>query len=416
MKTKLTGIIIVVILLNAILPNFIYATDIEYDINTQTMEDMKYTEKSWEKYKEDGKADINAEAGTKTKEIRETFSLGAGLGSAIGTFLMGPLLVVSTLMTVAARGTDKVLINNDGTHTTNANIFNILDWADILINWYTIEDTVFGEIDLFNADYFSSDDEISSDVNKELKKSIATWYYVLRVLAVLIGLLMLIYIGIKMAISTVASDQAKYKQMLQDWLAGMVLLFALPYIIGLVNLLCSGFVELLCTVKENVINQGFEQSILWQAINVLNITSGWSYVATVIMYIVITFYQIKFFLLYINRLLSMGFLIVISPIMAAIYPLNKTKISGKGGKSKVFSSWFKEYCVNAALQPLHAAVYLVFIVSANEIFTVAPILAVIFFATLSRAEKIVKNIFGMRKMSSIHSMSEYMPVKKLKRF
>ena len=217
-----------------------------------------------------------------------------------------------------------------------------------------------------------------------------------------------------MAISTVASDQAKYKQMLIDWLSGMILLFLLPYIIGLVNLLCSGFVEILCKVKENVINQGFEQSILWQAINVLNITSGWSYVATVLMYLVITFYQIKFFLLYINRLLAMGFLIVISPIMAAIYPLNKTKISGKGGKSKVFSSWFKEYCVNAALQPLHAAVYLVFIVSANEIFTVAPILAVIFFATLSRAEKIVKNIFGMRKMSSIHSMSEYMPVKKLK--
>ncbi|MGN1330657.1 MAG: hypothetical protein ACI4VN_04910 [Clostridia bacterium] len=414
MKTKLTGIIIVVILLNAILPNFIYATDIEYDINTQTMEDMQYSEKSWEKYKEDGKADINAQAGTKTKEIRETFSLGAGLGSAIGSFLMGPVLVVSALMTVAARGTDQLFINNDGTHTTNANILNISDWSNILINWYTIEDTVFGNIDLFNADYFSTGSEISSDVNRGLKESVATWYYVLRVLAFLIGLLMLIYIGIKMAISTVASDQAKYKQMLIDWLSGMILLFLLPYIIGLVNLLCSGFVEILCKVKENVINQGFEQSILWQAINVLNITSGWSYVATVLMYLVITFYQIKFFLLYINRLLAMGFLIVISPIMAAIYPLNKTKISGKGGKSKVFSSWFKEYCVNAALQPLHAAVYLVFIVSANEIFTVAPILAVIFFATLSRAEKIVKNIFGMRKMSSIHSMSEYMPVKKLK--
>lgn len=412
MKTKLTGIIIVIILLNAILPNFIYATDIEYDVNKESMEDMEYTEKSWNKYKDDGKADINAEAGTKTKEIKETFSLGAGLGSAIGAFLMGPVVVVSTLMTITARGTDKLFINNDGTHTTNANLLNPADWGDILINWYTIEDTVFGDIDLFNADYFSSEDEIDSDINQAIKESVATWYYVLRVLAVLIGLLMLIYIGMKMAISTVASDQAKYKEMLQDWLVSMVLLFALPYIIGFVNLLCSGFVELLCSVKENVINQGFEQSILWQAINVLNITSGWSYVATVIMYLVITFYQMKFFLLYTYRLLSMGFLIVISPIMAAIYPATKTKISGKGGKSKIFDTWFREYCVNAALQPLHAAVYLVFIVSANEIFSVAPILAVIFFATLSRAEKVVKNIFGMRKMSSIHSMSEYLPAKK----
>ena len=131
------------------------------------------------------------------------------------------------------------------------------------------------------------------------------------------------------------------------------------------------------------------------------------------MYLVLTFYQIKFFLLYINRLLSMGFLIVISPIMAATYSINKTKISGKGGKSKIFAQWFREYCVNAALQPLHAAIYLVFIVTANQIFAAAPLLAVLFFATLSSAENIVKNILGMRKMSSIHSMSSYMPANKL---
>jgi len=414
MKTKLIEIIIIVILLNAILPNFIYATDIEYNVNKETMDDMEYSEKSWNKYKDEGKADINAEAGTKTKEIRETFSLGAGLASSLGALIMGPVLAVSTLMTITARGNENLLIHNDGTAATGLDLLNIFEWGNILINWYTIEDTVFGKLDLFNADYFSLGSEIKNPTNKALKEAVATWYYVLRILAVLIGLIMLLYVGIKMAISTIASDKAKYKEMLQDWVVSMILLFVLPYIIGLVNLLCNGFVELLCSIKERVINQGFEQSILWQAINVLNITSGWSYVATVIMYLVITFYQVKFFLLYINRLLSMGFLIVISPIMAAMYPLNKTKISGKGGKSKIFSTWFKEYCVNAALQPLHAAVYLVFIVSANEIFSVAPILAVIFFATLSRAEKIVKNIFGMRKMKSIHSMSEYLPAKKLK--
>ncbi len=53
-----------------------------------------------------------------------------------------------------------------------------------------------------------------------------------------------------MAVSTVASAIAKYKEMLKDWLVGMVLIFALPYIIGFINLLCSGFVELLCVVKR----------------------------------------------------------------------------------------------------------------------------------------------------------------------
>ena len=76
--------------------------------------------------------------------------------------------------------------------------------------------------------------------------------------------------------------------------------------------------------------------------------------------------------------------------------------------------WFKEYSINAFIQPLHAAIYIVFIASAREIFTVAPLLAVIFFAALSRTERIVKNILGMRKMSSIHSMSGYLPIKKRK--
>ena len=37
MKNKLIGAIIFVLLCTTIIPNFIYATDIEYDINTQTM-------------------------------------------------------------------------------------------------------------------------------------------------------------------------------------------------------------------------------------------------------------------------------------------------------------------------------------------------------------------------------------------
>ena len=256
MKTKLIGIIIFVLLCNAIIPNFIYATDIEFDINTQTMEDMNYSESSWEKYKEDGKADINAAAGRKTKEIRETFSLGAGLASAVGGLIMGPVVMISALMTITARGSN-VLINRDGSAVTNSNLINIFDWGNILINWYTIEDTVFGTIDLFNADYFMTTSGIKSEANIALKESVAKWYYILSTLAVLINLLVLIYIGIKMALSTIASAIAKYKEMLKDWLVSMILIFTIPYILGFINLLCSGFVDLMYIIKGNLISRRF---------------------------------------------------------------------------------------------------------------------------------------------------------------
>ena len=44
-----------------------------------------------------------------------------------------------------------------------------------------------------------------------IRKNIAIWYYALRNLAIGILLAILIYVGIRMAISTVASDEAKYK-------------------------------------------------------------------------------------------------------------------------------------------------------------------------------------------------------------
>ena len=44
-------------------------------------------------------------------------------------------------------------------------------------------------------------------------------------------LCVLIYVGIRMAISTVASDKAAYKKMLVDWACSLALIFLLQYII-----------------------------------------------------------------------------------------------------------------------------------------------------------------------------------------
>ena len=103
----------------------------------------------------------------------------------------------------------------------------------------------------------------------------------------------------------------------------------------------------------------------------------------------------------------MGFLILISPLVAALYSIDKTKIKGKAGKSMYFTNWMSEYSVNVFIQPIHAAVYLVFIVTAGTIFEKAPFLSVLLFMSLSRTEKIVKNVLGLRNRASINSMSKY---------
>ena len=63
--------------------------------------------------------------------------------------------------------------------------------------------------------------------------------------------------------------------------------------------------------------------------------------------------------------------------------------------------------MNIFIQPIHAVVYSVIIVCAGAIIEVAPLLAILFFAGLSRAENIVKNVFGIKDKNSLSSIKFY---------
>ncbi len=65
-----------------------------------------------------------------------------------------------------------------------------------------------------------------------LRQIIAGWYVTLRTIAVVGLLSVLIYIGIRIIISSTASDKAKYKQRLIDWVVAFCLLFFMHYIMS----------------------------------------------------------------------------------------------------------------------------------------------------------------------------------------
>ena len=66
----------------------------------------------------------------------------------------------------------------------------------------------------------------------ELRGVVSKWYVTLRNIALVMMMIILIYIGIRMLLSTIASDKAKYKQMLQDWIMALLLLFLMHYIMA----------------------------------------------------------------------------------------------------------------------------------------------------------------------------------------
>lgn len=87
------------------------------------------------------------------------------------------------------------------------------------------------------ADPYKQEEIVSARYNYSvLKPIISGWYYRLLVLATVAMLSVLLYIGIRITISSVATQKAKYKQMLSDWFVGMILLYTMHFIMIFANL------------------------------------------------------------------------------------------------------------------------------------------------------------------------------------
>lgn len=271
------------------------------------------------------------------------------------------------------------------------------------IEEFSIQDLVFGKFKLFNIDFFDVP-TTGDDANTKIKQMVAKWYVAIRKLAIVIALVLLIYIGIRMAISTLGDDKAKYKKMLINWLIGFCLIFLFQYIATVAITVSEGILEIIPEQNSNLearILEGNGNADDKALKNKMGNTKGWNYVTACILYWIMIYYQLKFLLLYLKRLLSTALLLLISPLISATYCIDKVK----DDKAQSYKNWLKEFLVNVFIQPLHAIIYIVFISSAAEIATAAPLLAILFFGALSRGEKIIKNIFNMRGLSSINSIA-----------
>ena len=122
----------------------------------------------------------------------------------------------------------------------------------------------------------------------------------------------------------------------------------------------------------------------------------------VIVYCVLAFYQVKFFFMYLKRMLSVGFLIVISPLITITYSIDKAG----DNQAQAYQRWMKEFLVSIFIQPLHALLFVVFMYSLYGIMERAPLLAIIFISALSRGERIVRTIFRMGPSATVGGLGK----------
>lgn len=292
--------------------------------------------------------------------------------------------------------------------------------------WFTVDRAVFNKIGLFNVNYFAYTEEgssynvgdkctVTADPNNiEIKNSISSIYYICRVIALVVGLLVLIYIGIRMAISTVASDQAKYKKMLISWIESIIILFFMPYIISAIfafgDAVTGIFYDIRCSLIGSQVpgTSGeygvFEQKIRLNTLELVFSKAGYSLAMISIVYWCLLFTEVKFLWLYSKRLLMVGFLIIISPLITITYSIDKAG----DGRAQAFSTWIKEFLLNVLIQPLHALLYLIFVFSANAIASQSTIVAVALLFAMGQAERMVKVIFNMKGSVSLRGIDKFL--------
>lgn len=244
---------------------------------------------------------------------------------------------------------------------------------------------------------------------KEMQASISKWYIALRTIA-LVGLLsVLLYIGIRIILSSSsANDKAKYKNMLKDWIVAICILFTLHYIMAFMLDMTENANNI---IRNNVAtkssSEDYEKDILMSDIrNKIGESykdvkkDMWDVAGYTVMYLALVILTGVFTVQYLKRVIYMAFLTMIAPMIALTYPLDKIK----DNKAQAFSFWLREYIFNCLIQPVHFLLYTLLIGNANDFATTNMLYAIVALGFLVPAEKLIKEMFGIKSSTPVGTL------------
>lgn len=304
----------------------------------------------------------------------------------------------------------------------------VKDYIDTFTGKYGVPDIkltpaeIFaGNVSALDANFFETRTDHSNELGgngksiiEQLKGTVSKWYVALRNIAIVGLLSVLLYIGIRIVISSSAGDKAKYKQFFVDWVVALCLIFFLHYIMAFTMTMSETITDVLSgddssqgRIKQVNIKLIDENGNAFSDGGVpIEFSSNFTGVARIkadyassslrmgysILYIALTVYTVYFAFVYLKRLLMLAFFTMIAPLVALTYPLDKIK----DGKAQAFNYWFKEYMFYALLQPMHMLLYTVFVSSALSVAANNLLYAIVALAFIVPAEKIVKQMFGIK--------------------
>lgn len=306
----------------------------------------------------------------------------------------------------------------------------------------TIDKLVFNKVDKVSIDYWnytnSNATEISTPIKNYMAIPVQKWYKVFNRIAIMVYMIVLVYIGIAIMLSSTGEKRARYKELTMTWVIGIAILFLFPYVMkytiklndALTNMIANvstsfgftqqegtggdlgqlGFLDVAYEYGKPEFSKhlGNSKDIITftrnVAIGVKDDGSGNkktnANIALALVYDVLIGQTLVILIMYYKRAFMMAFLIVIFPLVAMSYVIDKIG----DGKSQSFGLWFKEFLVNVVVQTFHAIVYVLitgggiksYIDSSGGNF-IFMFLCVLF---LFEGEKILRGIFGIQSQAN----------------
>lgn len=374
-------ILVLTILINALLPNYIFAVRQTYNevIESKSPEEAGEMVNSI-------MSNSSVKAGSGSQKIEENANFGGWIASALVSIFFPIVYVFRLLITIVAPSS--------------------VTYSSSVIQWFTIQGLLTGDIELIDANIFHTNYPGENVATRQIKTMVRNWYYGIWVLSVIGNLLMLVYIGIRMAMSSLAKDKAKYKKQLIGWAESMIILFIMHIIIRIIFFVSDVLVGILTPILERMLSLASTDNIELELFDsfgrILGHPRGWKPVESFICYILIVIYQFKFLFMYVKRFFTINLLVVISPLVTVTYSMDKAG----DGKPQAFQMLIKELIANILLLPMHLLLYLVLIGFALNIIMEVPLFAVLLLIGVTKGEAIIKKLFKLDQSFTVEALKD----------
>ena len=289
--------------------------------------------------------------------------------------------------------------------------------GDAKSGWLLTPDKIFmNKVPITNIEIF-----INSSVAERTKLSgfvnaIASWYRVIFLISIALLFFILVYLSIRAMISSLAKDVAEIKMMFFNWIKSVMLLFLMTFIIVGVISLNSAFVSI---ITQSMVNESkaLENQVMGLVAGILSMNFIREVISLGILCLLLV-QTLSFLSVYVKRLITVGFYILIAPIISVGYALDV--VGDK--KAQSLSNWLKKFMGLVFVQPFHLLLYAIFagtiyrvanasggVGGPGGLYTFTPgalnfgllILTLAFFKFFKEAEQILKEMFQFDKEVSL---------------